>query len=276
MYRRNMRDTSADTLLHEVALADHVAQARPEPGGDRIAFTVTREHRTDLWVAEGADSEPRRLTGHGAVAMRYTHTDPKWFDWHPDGGKIVYTSPAGGSLSLWTVDVETGEKRQLTHHDEDDFYPAFSPDGSEIAFVTDHASRGALAVTSADGSRFELLCDDEFLYGDPQWVGDELYAIRARHRDLQDRATEIVCIGRDGSLDVVFSEVGVNAFAPRPRPNSPDEIAFVHDRTGYNAIYLLDPDGNESQAAHRGRRRIRRASVERGRRYARRNGNLGR
>jgi dipeptidyl aminopeptidase/acylaminoacyl peptidase len=248
MYRRDLRDTSADALLCEAALADNVAQARPEPDGDRIAFAITREDRTDLWVTDG--DETRRLTGHGAVAMRYTHIDPKWLDWHPDGGEIVYTSPANGSLSLWAVDVETGEKRRLTHHDGDDVYPSFSPDGTEIAFTTDYPSRAALAVTSADGNRLELLRDDDYLYADPQWAGDDLYAIRTRHRDLQDRETQVVRVSRDGALDTVFAEEGVNAFAPRPRPrpdSNADELVFVHDRTGYDALYLRDSDGNESE-----------------------------
>jgi dipeptidyl aminopeptidase/acylaminoacyl peptidase len=248
MYRRDLRDTDADDLLADAATAEMAEQVVPEPDAsdrDRLAYAASTEHRTDLWLKDG--EETRKLTGRGVLAQRYTHVDPRWFDWHPEGEAIAYASQMDDSLSIWAVAPDTGEKTRVTHHDANDGGPRFSPDGTEIAFVTDNWSPGSLAVASADGSRVEVLRDDEFLYVDPRWADeDTLYAVRTRHRDLSDRASQIVRVGRDGSVETVFASDAVNAYAPRPRPDS-EELAFVNDASGFDAVYVTGPDHREPE-----------------------------
>ncbi|UPV74522.1 S9 family peptidase [Halorussus limi] len=250
MYRRDLRDTRADDLLADAATAEMAEQVVPEPEGDRLAYAVSREHRTDLYLKDG--DETRKLTSRGVLAQRYTHLDPRWFDWHPAGDRIVYAGEDDDGLSVWTVDTETGEKTRVTAHDAADSNPRFSPDGEEIAFVTDYRSPGALAVASADGRRVEVLRDDEFLYADPRWAGDALYAVRTRHEDLADRASQVVRVDRDGEVEPVFADDSVNAYAPRPRPRADanadgEEIAFVHDASGYDALYVTGPDRDDPE-----------------------------
>lgn len=245
MYRRDLRDTQTDDLLTDAATAEMAEQAVPEPQGDRLAVAASREHRTDLWLVDG--DETRKLTSRGVLAQRYTHLDPRWFDWHPEGESVVYAGEVDGSLSIWTVDVETGEKTRVTHHEANDGGPRYSPDGEEIVFVTDYRSPGALAVASTEGRRVEVLREDEYLYADPRWADDEtLYAVRTRHRDLQDRASQVVRVGRDGEVEEVFAADSVNAYAPRPRPDS-DELVFVHDASGFDAVYVTGPDHHEPE-----------------------------
>ncbi|MFC4448223.1 S9 family peptidase [Halorussus aquaticus] len=240
MYRRDLRDTATDDLLADAATAETAEQVVAEPGGDRLVYAESREHRTNLLLRDG--DETRTLTSRGVLAQRYTHLDTRWFDWHPEGDAIAYAGEDGEGLSVWTVDTEMGEKRRVTNHDALDSQPRFSPGGDEIAFVTDNWSPGSLAVAAADGRRVEVLRDDEFLYADPQWGGDgALYAVRTRHRDLSDRASQVVRVTRDGEVEPVFAEESVNAYAPRPRPDS-DELAFVHDGSGFDALYVTGPD----------------------------------
>ncbi|UPW00557.1 S9 family peptidase [Halorussus gelatinilyticus] len=246
MYRRDLRETRHDDLLADAATAEMAEQVVPEPDGDRLAYAVSREHRTDLYLRDG--EETRKLTSRGLLAQRYTHLDPRWFDWHPEGESVAYAGEDDDGLSVWTVDVETGAKTRITAHGAIDSNPRFSPDGDEIAFVTDYRSPSALAVASADGRRVEVLRDDEYLYQDPRWAGDALYAVRTRHRDLSDRASQVVRVDRDGTVEPVFGGDSVNAYAPRPRPGSEgDELAFVHDASGYDALYLTGPDRAEPE-----------------------------
>jgi dipeptidyl aminopeptidase/acylaminoacyl peptidase len=267
MYRRDLRETSTDDLLADAATAEMAEQVLPEPNGvsgsdvaegssdgsdgDRLAYAESREHRTDLYLRDG--EETRKLTSRGVLAQRYTHLDPRWFDWHPEGEAVAYAGEDDDGLSIWTVDAETGEKTRVTRHDALDSSPRFSPAGDEIAFVTENWSPGTLAVAAADGRRVEVLRDDEFHYADPRWAGDDtLYAVRMRHRDLSDRASQVVRVSREGEVDPVFASDSVNAYAPRPRPTSDpssesEEIAFVHDASGFDAVYVTGPDRAEPE-----------------------------
>ena len=179
MYRRDLRDTSHDGLLADMAMADLAVQAAPSPTDGHIAYALNREDQTDLWVH--TDSGERRLTSEGVMAMRYGRGDQQWLSWAPDGSAVAFLS-AEGSLS--TVDTETGAVEELTHHDGPDLGLAWGEHG--VALVTDAVSRASLAVVDPDTGSLQVLADDDYLYSDPRWGDDGLYAVRAHHRDLFD------------------------------------------------------------------------------------------
>ncbi|XVH32042.1 S9 family peptidase [Haloferacaceae archaeon DSL9] len=238
MYRRDIRDTTNDSLLADLAAVDSVVQAIPDPTGERIAYAKTREGRTDLWLLDdGADA---RLTSEGVVAMRYGRGDSQWFDWSPDGDRLAYLA-ADGTLSV--VDAATGEKTAVTRWDDADLGLAWHPTDDRIAVVTDHFSRASLAVVAVDGSQLTVLADDDYLYDDPKWCGDDVVAVRSAHRHWFDYESELVRVPGDGSDDPepLFYEAGVRVQCPRPRPGSV-EVAFVHDGAGFDGLYLVEPE----------------------------------
>jgi TolB protein len=92
----------------------------------------------------------RRMLARNAYLREY--------DWSPDSRSVVYASKAG----IFRVAVTGGAPQRLTTSrtafGEDDRTPAWSPDGSTIAFV-----RGfSIYLMDADGSRErELVAGDE-------------------------------------------------------------------------------------------------------------------
>ncbi|WP_418281992.1 prolyl oligopeptidase family serine peptidase [Halorubrum sp. DTA98] len=234
MYRRDARDTSLDGLLADLATVDGVVRAAPGPDGS-IAYVKSREDRTDLWLL--ADGDDRRLTSEGVLAMRSGRTDAQWVDWGPDGERIAVVT---GDGDLATVDADSGRVEVLT--DWDDGISGLAWGESGIAVVTDHFSRASLAVVDPDGTGIDVRADDEWLYADPRWDDDALVAARSTHRHFFDHRASIVRVDADGDVETLFAESGVRAACPRPRSGSAAEIAFVHDGTGFDAVYALDLD----------------------------------
>lgn len=114
--------------------------------------------RTQLWVSEGG-APPRKVSNLPAGVSRYTLS--------PDGRSAVVVTEVGSNVTaeppavappivitrfaaredyrgwvddrrthLFRVDIATGEATQLTSGDFDVDLPSFSPDGSQIAFVS--------------------------------------------------------------------------------------------------------------------------------------------
>jgi TolB protein len=136
--------------------------------GEAIASTVTSKYGELFRIAvDGSDR--RRLT------IGEPDTDP---DWSPDGDEIVFVR--GVNLSsfeesnddLYVLDVATGMTRQLTRTPPGVYEaaPAWSPDGSRIAFA--RSTRGSqfdgtasIHVIGRDGSGERLVLDHR-LYAD--------------------------------------------------------------------------------------------------------------
>jgi len=82
----------------------------------------------------------------------------------PDGLRLAYESAVDGRLKLFVRDLTTGATQQVTSGATDDFSPAWSPDGTQIAFSSnreknnvdiytlDLSTREVRRVTTGPGS----------------------------------------------------------------------------------------------------------------------------
>ncbi len=109
--------------------------------------------------------------------------------WSPDGRHVAFSAIVGGLSDLFVYDLEDDELRRLTNDAYADLQPAWSPDGSTIAIVTDRFSTGlssllfgdyVLALVNPSTGAVEPL--DTFNEGkhiSPQWSpsGEDLYFI---------------------------------------------------------------------------------------------------
>jgi len=104
--------------------------------------------------------------------------------WSPDGEWIAFTSardehgatcfhecyPSG---ELYLARADGSGIRRLTHNEADDRSPAWSPDGSEIAFVSDRSGRrtheNEIWVIGRDGSGLRRLTANSVWDLDPAW-----------------------------------------------------------------------------------------------------------
>ncbi len=188
---------SATTDPHLDALRFIESAGTWNPNGRQFAYVVFAGGNNEIAILDVDRRDVvRRLTVEGIGAIK----DPSW---SPDGAQIAFAGVKGGITDLYTVELATGEVRQLTNDRFADLQPDWSPDGSTIAFSTD---RGP-------GTDF----------------------VRMTFSPMQ-LALYDVATGGVRTLDVFDDVKHINpAWAP-----DGESLYFISDRGGFNDVYRLD------------------------------------
>lgn len=96
--------------------------------------------------------------------------------WSPDAKHLAFISNLGGRDNLWLLPPTGGWPTQLTISDQRQTQPAWSPDGTWIAFTSDHDGDeqwNVFLVSPKTGDVLNLTTSPETAEKDPAWTPDE-------------------------------------------------------------------------------------------------------
>ena len=154
------------------------------PDGKRIAFLAVGEQ--DMVVIERYDlafhAMLYAMDASGENLRRVTSTPLFDFEWSPDSSKILllscYEDPRHRgsegwmSTAVYVINVDGSDQKRLTPIKGYDSTPAWSPDGSKIAFSSDRDTRMDIYVMHADGTQPTRLTSSKFGASSPVWSPD--------------------------------------------------------------------------------------------------------
>jgi len=126
-----------DKLTDEPEVQHYVGGAAWSPDGAKFAYAANARNPSDMevWIRDAASGATRAVFGEGMFSF------PGRFS--PDGSKLLALDLRNNSdASIHLVDLETGETRELTPHDDEAmFVPGpWAVDGSGFYMITDAGS----------------------------------------------------------------------------------------------------------------------------------------
>ncbi len=301
------RPLTSDTFLD--------SQPRWSPDGRVIAFVSNRSGTRQVWLLPMEGGEPRRLTDHplGAGEPCWSPTgdriaflaagpdrrgDPVAIEETDDRRRVLRIRTHRHKLDgqgffgaqrthLWLISLDGGPAVQLTDGPFDDAMPAWSPDGTRIAFISDrsadrdtHYGGGAVHLVDVATGTVRQLTSERHRAASPAWspdgrqiayvsadAPDDASAATARLWVLPADGGEPRCLTADLDRSVGHRPGGY--LTPSPPVWQPDGTALLYllgDGPSTHLV-LFGPDGR--RALTDGRRVVLSFSVDRsGRRAA--------
>lgn len=248
----------------EPAVAPDAAENQINASYDLIKYSilpaVTDQPEADpFWAVADAPPPPADAlytVGADGRGRRALLADPRaqfWGPaWSPDGTQVVFTksvpavvSPGSIPAELYIADSDGANLRQLTTNGRNNYLPAWSPDGRQIAYVS--GGRGGfdtheIYVINVDGSGdTNLTVNDAQEYG-VAWSPDGSTLAFGSKRDGEMR---IYTMNPDGSEQQSLPTPAAGQ-APWWSPDG-RQMVYTVESEGNSDIYVMDADGGNQR-----------------------------
>ena len=252
-------ETSADTSPDASSTTPDSPLAANPFGGDPtwVAYQTDRSGAEGIWLVHPDGGDDHQVATDLPNALLP--------DWSPDGTHVVMTSRGDGQTEepLFEYDLETDTSRQLfdcTLPCMGDDEPAYSPDGSQVAFIRamapivndapsdcslwigDRATGKVRPVTS----NADPQCEREY---NPRWSpdGTQLTYWRQPSMDGTATVTAVFVVNADGTDERRLTDPDIKAGESDWSPDG-EWIVFAtyplaQYQSGESHLYRVHPDG---------------------------------
>ena len=194
-------------------------------------------------------------------------------DWSPDGAKIAFDAETGGGNEIWVVNADGTDAAAIVQRSTDCAIscgevaePAWSPDGSKIAFVRFQLGASGLEaavievqdVASGD-RRVVYRAPSKTALDYPRWSpdGQSIVFTMTRYPDTQintgtatGSAIAVIDVTKEGAKPVVLTDWSMYANYPDWRPGSHEIVFSTYGLGEFQStdepsnLYTINPDGS--------------------------------
>ena len=233
--------------LSLVTAVDKIHHHQLSPDGNRIAFIWERNDLSDVYILSMDGQWPRRLSTQRAPIATWADEVPQW---SPDGQWLafcmddhVHVIPSGGGVS-----------KKISDFTFCAFAPRWMPDSQGLIISVERNRETQLLLTDRNASwpRPLVTGPGDAWDAQPSPDGHRVVFVRQPHDDLNCLEVRVVEL-ESGQIRPLISTPRQKDWWPRWSPDG-KQIAFLSQRSGFNEVWLIRPDGDGyHQLTHLGR-----------------------
>jgi len=207
---------------------------RWSPDGREIAFSRMSDEGVDIYVIPALGGTEHRVfswppEGHRSSTVPPWRINARSLDWSPDGKVLAFADTQEDKTHAWIALLSLADStiRPLTSPPSQnlDYGPAFSPDGSTVAFIRGIAAgvvEDLYVVPAAGGAPKRLTFDNTWILGPPAWTSDGRDIVFSSRRG---GLTSLWRISSSGGTPRLVAGVGVLAAFPSISPKG-NQLAY--------------------------------------------------
>ena len=144
---------------------------------------------------------------------------------------------AGAASDIWLINLERGTQIRVTDDPASDSYPAWSPAGDRLTFVSTRNGQTSIYVKLANGSVVEEpLVSSAELKWNPTFSPDGKFIIYAQLNPKTNTDLYLVTTGSDKKVEPFLQTNFIEA-QPRVSPNG-RWVAYISNETGQFEVYV--------------------------------------
>ncbi len=158
----NNRDTVGDPRTPQPGTNQQILYyLSPNGGSPTTVLTMTAQTGDQVWIAPSGNAIAYmrlennlgtdglylidltldtpingRVLPQTSLVVRGILSEPSWA---PDGSRVALALETGYNIDIFTIGRDGSTPTNVTQHGSNDFWPAWSPDGTQLAFVSDRA-----------------------------------------------------------------------------------------------------------------------------------------
>ncbi len=202
----------------------------------KIIYGSTASGKEDIWLMDADGSDQKQLTTTAGANFAPTVSD--------DGRTVVYVSKAAdGTQNLWKMNLDSGERAQLTHGGFD-LRPDISPDGRWVVYMSVIKDSPTLWKVPIDGGGAAIQLSDKRA-STPRVSPDGRF-IACFYRAQLNLFSKLAVIPFDGGEPVKVFDRSPTTFVEAGIQWRPDgrALSFVDNRDGVSNLWLQPLDGS--------------------------------
>ena len=166
-------------------------------------------------------------------------------------GKIAFTSDRDGNREIYVMNNDGTGQVRLTNNIGADSFPAFSPDGRKIAFISQNPSPTFavnIKLMNADGTnQIELTPITYFSSQNPWFDRRSLSWSPDGSKIAFEDGGEILTINIDGTNRTNLTNQTAGDYEPAFSPDG-SRILFVSSRVPFSVMHTMNADGSDVRA----------------------------